>query len=129
VCPECPACPKPEKEYIPIPIPIPAECPEPEPCPVCQDCLIKPCIIMGCIWGCRCQDFHDWDVKLCQRCNDTDVFLSCVQINGCGCFEFTVPYEGHYILKVRMSDSCCKTFWCKPIITLNNIGVASFMIE
>ena len=128
-CPVCPACPVPEKEYVLVPITIPAECPVPEPCPVCQECLIKPCIITGCIWGCRCQDFHDWDVKLYQRCNDIDTVLYCVQINGCGCFEFTVPYEGFYILKVRMSNSYCKTFRCKPIIIFNNIGVACFMVE
>ena len=132
VCPTpepCPVCPVPEKEYILVPIAIPAECPVPEPCPVCQECLIKPCIIMGCIWGCRCQDFHDWDVKLYQRCNDIDTVLYCVQINGCGCFEFTVPYEGFYILKVRMSDSYRKTFQCKPIIIFYNIGVGCFMVE
>ena len=129
VCPECPACPEPEKEYIFIPMPIPAECPEQESCPVCQDCLIKPCIIRGCIWGCRCCNFHEWDVKLYMRCNDNDILLCCVQICGCGCFEFAVPYEGFYILKVRLSENCCETFRCKPIIALNNIGVANFMVE
>ncbi|WP_312433569.1 collagen-binding domain-containing protein [Lacrimispora sp.] len=131
-CPEpepCPACPEPETVIVPILIPIPAECPEPEPCPVCEECLIKPCMIAGCVWGCCCDSFHDWDVKLYERCKDIDTLLCCVQINGCGCFEFTVPYEGFYILKVRMSDYCCKTFRCKPIITLNNVGVACFMID
>jgi hypothetical protein len=28
-----------------------------------------------------------------------------------------------------MSDNCCKTFRCMPIITLNNVGVACFMID
>ncbi|MEY8353403.1 choice-of-anchor A family protein [Lachnospiraceae bacterium 54-53] len=128
-CPKCPPCPEPEKEYIPIPIPIPAECPEQEPCPVCQDCLIKPGIIMGCIWGCRCCNFHEWDVKLYTRINNIDTLLYCVQINGYGCFEFTVPYEGCYILMVRLSENCYKSFRCKPILDLKNIGVADFMIE
>ncbi|WP_024347654.1 collagen-binding domain-containing protein [Lacrimispora indolis] len=135
VCPECPApepcppCPEPETIFIPVPIPVPAECPEPEPCPVCEECLIKPCIIMGCIWGCRCDNFHDWDVKLYERCNGIDTFLCCLQINGCGCFKFTVPFEGLYVLKVRLSDSCSKTYRCKPVITFSNIGVECFMIE
>ncbi|WP_077610176.1 collagen-binding domain-containing protein [Clostridium sp. Marseille-P2415] len=134
-CPECPKpkpcppCPAPEKEYIPVPIPIPAECPEPEPCPVCEECLIKPGIIMGCIWGCRCCNAHEWEVKLYKRYNDIDTLLYCVKIKNYGCFEFEVPYEGCYILKVMSSENCCKTFWCKPIITLNNIGVANFMFE
>ena len=126
VCPVCPECPKPE----PCPVcPVCPECPKPEPCPVCQECLIKPGVICGCIWGCRCGGFHDWDVKLYKRCHDTDTLLFCVRINVCGCFEFAVPYEGCYILKVRLAENCANTFWCKPIITLNNIGVASFMID
>ncbi len=126
VCPVCPECPKPE----PCPVcPVCPECPKPEPCPVCQECLIKPGVICGCIWGCRCGGFHDWAVKLYKRCNDTDTLLFCVRICVCGCFEFAVPYDGCYILKVRLAENCSNTFWCKPIITLNNIGVASFMID
>ena len=127
----CPTCPEPRP--CPKPEPCPA-CPKPEPCPVCQECLIEPGIIMGCISGCCCGNFHDWDVKLFQRCNNRDTLLDCIQINGYGCFEFTIPFEGFYILKVRVSDNCCKkllcmTFRCKPIIALNNIGVEGFMIE
>lgn len=125
-CPVCPPCPE------PIPCPPCPVCPTPEPCPVCppcSECLIKSGIIAGCIWGCCCDNIHDWDVKLYGRFKDKDVFLCCVKICGYGCFEFTVPYEGFYILKVRMSNNCCRTFRCKPIITLNNIGVECFMIE
>ena len=126
VCPVCPECPKPE----PCPVcPVCPECPKPEPCPVCQECLIKPGIIAGCIWGCGCGDFHDWEVKLYKRVNDVDTMMFCIKICGCGCFEFAAPYDGCYILKVRMCENCWNTFWCKPIITLNNIGVASFMID
>jgi len=125
-CPVCPECPKPK----PCPVcPVCPECPKPEPCPVCQECLIKPGIIAGCIWGCGCGDFHDWEVKLYKRVNDVDTMMFCVKICGCGCFEFAAPYDGCYILKVRMCENCWNTFWCKPIITLNNIGVASFMID
>lgn len=122
-CPDCPSCPK------PAPCPVCPECPKPAPCPVCQECQIKPGLIAGCIWGCRCGDFHDWEVTLYKRCNDVDTMLLCTKISGCGCFEFAVPYDGCYILKVRMCENCWNTFWCKPIITLNNIGVASFMID
>jgi choice-of-anchor A domain-containing protein len=126
VCPVCPECPKPE----PCPVcPVCPECPKPEPCPVCQECLIKTGIIAGCIWGCGCGDFHDWEVKLYKRVNDVDTMMFCIKICGCGCFEFAAPYDGCYILKVRMCENCWNTFWCKPIITLNNIGVASFMID
>ena len=128
----CPACPAPPPCPIPEPCPTCPSCPEPIPCPscpVCPACLIQPGIIEGCIWGCGCDNIHDWNVKLYERFKDKDIFLHSVQICGYGCFEFAVPYEGFYIIKVRMSNNCCKTFRCKPIITLNNIGVECFMIE
>ena len=128
-CPVCPECPKPEPcPTCPV-CPVCPECPKPEPCPVCQECLIKPGIIAGCIWGCGCGDFHDWEVKLYKRVNDVDTMMFCIKICGCGCFEFAAPYDGCYILKVRMCENCWNTFWCKPIITLNNVGVASFTID
>ena len=131
----CPVCPAPPLCPIPEPCPTCPSCPEPIPCPscpvcpACPACLIQPGIIEGCIWGCGCDNIHDWNVKLYERFKDKDVFLHSVQICGYGCFEFAVPYEGFYIIKVRMSNNCCKTFRCKPIITLNNIGVECFMIE
>ena len=68
-------------------------------------------------------------MKLYKRCNDVDTCLHCVQLKGYGCFEFTVPYDGVYILKVRMADNCRKNCQCKPTVTLNNIGVKYFSIE
>jgi hypothetical protein len=128
-CPECPHCPVADKEYIAIPIPIPTECPTPAPCPVCEECLVKSGSIMGCIWGSNCCNIHEWDVKLYKRCNDIDTFLFCVQINDYGYFEFKVPYDGCYILKVMPSNKCCRAYRCKPNVTLKNIGVANFMVE
>ncbi len=140
VCPVCPSCPEPEKIFISVPIPMPVECPRPEicpkaePCPVCQECMIKSGIIKGCIHGCCCKNFHDWDVKLYERCNDKDTVLCCVTVNGQGCFEFKVPFDGFYILTVRMSDNCSRRSRgrgsrCKPNVTLNNIGVKNFRME
>ena len=131
VCPECPICPEPKTEIIAIPIPIevPAECPVPEPCPECPECLIKPCLIMGCIWGCRCCSLHEWDVTLYNRYDGDDTLLYRERINNYGCFEFVVPYEGYYILKVRLAETCCKSDECLPIVSLKNVGVANFMVE
>ena len=128
-CPTCPECPPQEKEYITIPIPVPIECPAPQPCPVCEECLIKPGIIMGCIWGCNCCNSHEWDVKLYERGDDCDTLLFCVQICDSGYFEFKVPFDGCYVLKVRASRNCCITFRCRPIVTLKNIGVSNFIME
>ena len=120
VCPTCPTCPEPR------PCPTPRPCPA---CPVCQDCLIKPGFIRGCILGCHCGNVHEWEVELYKRGNGCKTFLFCVQIYDCGYFEFEVPYEGCYILKVRPIDNCCNRFQCKPIIILKNVGVANFMIK
>ncbi len=133
-CPICPTCPEPEKIYIPVPMPVAvqADCPEEKSCPICpecQECRIEPGNIMGCVRGCCCGNFHNWDVKLFERCNDRDNLICCTQICGYGYFEFSVPFEGCYILKVRQSDNCCQTFRCKPSIILNNVGVECFMIE
>jgi choice-of-anchor A domain-containing protein len=140
-CPVCPECPKPE----PCPAcPVCPECPKPEPCPVCptcpecpacpecpvcEECLIKCGVISGCIWGCCCGKSHQWDVKLYQRCDDMDTLLFWVPIDCEGKFEFLVPYEGYYILKIRMAENCCKSYWCKPMVSLTNIGVSDFMVE
>ena len=128
-CPTCPECPKP-KPCPECPVcPVCPVCPTPEPCPICQECLIEAGIILGCIQGCRCSNVHEWDVRLYKVSDDTDVLLSCVQISSYGHFEFEVPYEGCYILKVRMSSNCRKTLRCKPVIVMKNIGVANFVIE
>ncbi|WP_143319507.1 collagen-binding domain-containing protein [Clostridium sp. HBUAS56010] len=123
VCPTCPACPVLE----PCPVcPVP---PAPKPCPVCEECLVKAGLIKGCIWGCHCCNYHQWDVKLYKRYQGIDTLLFWEQINGCGGFEFTVPYEACYILEVRLCDNSYSTLSCKPIITFNNVGVAEFMLD
>ena len=131
-CPACPACPEPKPcPECPVCPTCPAcpVCPEPEACPVCECCLVEPCFLRGCICGCRCYNNHEWDVKLYNRFNGVDTLLFCVRINSYGCFEFEVPYEGCYVLKVRLSESSCKTFRCKPILILKNVGVENLMIE
>ena len=131
-CPVCPVCPKPTPCPTPKPCPAcpkPMPCPTPKPCPICQECLIEPGIIRGCILGCCCGIVHEWEVELYKRGNDFKTFLFCVQIDDCGYFEFEVPYEGCYILKVRPSVNCRKTNRCRPIVIMKNIGVANFMID
>lgn len=134
-CPVCPTCPEPTPCPTPEPCqtcPVCPTCPTPKPCPVCpvcQDCLINPGFIRGCILGCHCGNVHEWEVELYKRGNGSKTFLFCVQINDCGYFEFEVPYEGCYILKVRPIENCCNRFQCKPIIILKNVGVANFMIK
>jgi hypothetical protein len=58
-----------------------------------------------------------------------DTLLFWVPIDCEGKFEFLVPYEGYYILKIRMAENCCKSYWCKPMVSLKNIGVSDFMVE
>ncbi|MDF2588766.1 MAG: hypothetical protein K0S41_2607 [Anaerocolumna sp.] len=127
-CPECPRCPEAETEYVGIPIPVPVQmpcpiCPEQKPCP---ECLVKPGVIFGCIWGCYCCKSHGWEIKLYKLCNDVKTLLYCEKINCYGCFKFEVPYNGCYVLKVCPIDKCTT---CKPILTLKNVGVSNFMVE
>lgn len=126
-CPECPACPEPSTEYVvyPIPVPVPVV-EEPEPCPVCP---IKPGVIIGCIWGCRCCKPHEWEVKLYKVCDDKERMLYCQRIIGYGCFEFKVPFEGCYRLSVCPAGNYKMSGKCKPIVSLKNIGVTNFMYE
>jgi hypothetical protein len=84
---------------------------------------------MGCIWGCHCGNPHEWDVKLYKKCNEQKVLINCVTICGYGCFEFHVPYEGCYILKICPTRHRRKGDMCDPMISLKNIGVANFMME
>ncbi len=127
VCPVCPPCPKPEKVYIRVPVPMPAEC---QVCPPCPECQVKAGTITGCIKGCCCNNYHVWDVKLYKRHRGQDTIFSSVEICGCGDFEFSVPFEGCYVLKVRKtSGNCCRSCRCKATVILNNIGVERFMME
>ncbi|MBH1940487.1 choice-of-anchor A family protein [Mobilitalea sibirica] len=148
-CPEprpCPPCPEQETrvEYVPYPIrvpipypktrtrieyrilPVPLPCPKEEPCP---ECLIKPGIIFGCIWGCGCCGSHDYEVKLYKIFNEKKTLMYCEVVTCCGCFEFEADYEGCYLLKVCPIGCSKKGTDCKPIMTLKNIGVSSLMVE
>lgn len=143
-CPECPPCPAPETrvEYQPFPVPIPmpypetkvevkpikvvVPCPEPEPC---EECLIEPGVIYGCIWGCSCCCDHDWEVKLYKYCDERKALLHCVRIGSCGCFEFKVPYDDYYILVVCPVKAGKRADHCKPMLTLKNVGVTNLMID
>lgn len=130
-CPPCPVCPPPEPGKVriqPIPIPIPIPCPEQE----CEECLIIPGLIFGCIWGCECGHSHEWEVKLYQNCNDRKL-LYCVKVCNCGCFEFKVPYDGYYILTVIPKNITKgrgrhKTV-CRPSVSLKNVGVSNLKME
>lgn len=130
-CPQCPVCPFPEPGPVqiqPIPIPIPIPCPEQE----CEECLIIPGLIFGCIWGCECGHSHEWEVRLYQNCNNRKL-LHCIKVCNCGCFEFKVPYDGYYILTIVpriTAKGCCKgKSVCKPCISLKNVGVSNLRIE
>jgi hypothetical protein len=136
-CPPCPECRGPEKvieiQPIPIPIAIKLPCPKQEKC---EECLITPGIIYGCIWGCCCGRCHEWEVKLYRSCGEKKILLDCIKIGCCGCFEFTVPYDDFYILEAcpvgvpTPSRKCCKKIpVCKPVMTLKNVGVANLIIE
>ena len=129
----CPPCPEPEKEIVPVPVPIPYKermvCPKPKPCPVCRKCHVESGKIIGCIWGCSCCGWHDWDVKLYKLCNDKKVLVDCYKIRRYGCFEFTVPYKGSYVLSICPAACNKVTKACKPVVVYKNIGVESFIID
>ena len=109
--------------YVRVPVPVPAKC------PVCPKCQVIPGIIAGCIKGCCGNSQHKWEVKLFERYKGKETFRGGMQVCDGGDFEFTVPFEGCYILRVRMCGNCCKPLRCKPSIVINNMGVESFMIE
>lgn len=130
-CPKpapCPACPEAvtriEIQPVPIPIPIPVE--EQEECIITQ---IIPGLIFGCIWGCSCCHTHEWEISLYKNCGEKKRLLYCIRICSCGCFEFEVPYDDFYLLKVCPVGCKKSKGKCKPIITLKNVGVASLAIE
>jgi len=112
--PECEPCP----ECLP--------CPECEPCP---ECLVTPGVIFGCVSGCCCCKQHEWEVKLYQIYNGEKVLLYCEKIDCFGYFEFEVPFDNCYVLKI-CSFTSYKTFGiCKPKIILKNVGVSDLIIE
>lgn len=132
----------PESPFIPIKKSIPKvnypqarpcpTCPSPKPCP---DCLVKEGLISGCIWGCKCCKNHYWAIELYEICDSQDVLVDCVEIGHYGCFEFIVPYDGCYTLTVKpigprqnQASFYRKTYPCKPIMSLNNIGVSNFYL-
>lgn len=120
--------PSPPQEPEPCP-----PCPEPRPCPPCQECLIQEGVIAGCIWGCECHKRHGWIVELYEICANQKVLVDCVEIGHYGCFKFYVPYDGCYCLSTIPSN-CMRNqpyyyrsgYSCKPIMSLNNIGVSNF---
>ncbi|MDD3172638.1 MAG: choice-of-anchor A family protein [Herbinix sp.] len=132
-CPTCPPCPAPESKVRvqPIPIPIPIPIPNEEKC---EECRIIPGVIFGCVWGCSCSCNHEWEVKIYRKCGENRTLLHCIKICSCGCFQFEVPYDDFYLLKicpiaVSSHRHSKNKVICKPMITLKNIGVANFMME
>ncbi len=135
-CPQpapCPPCPPAQPSLIkiqPVPIPIPMPCPEQEKC---EECLVTPGVIYGCIWGCSCCHDHEWEIKLYRNCGDRRTLLYCIRICNCGCFNFEVPYDDFYLLVIcPVHKSNRRSRYreeCKPKVTLKNIGVANLMIE
>jgi len=124
----CPVCPEPITliEFQPFPIPIPVACPEQE---CCQECLIIPGTIFGCIWGCSCCCDHEWEVKLYKICNEKKVLLHCIKMCSCGCFQFHVPYDGCYLLVICPVGQGKNSKTCRPMLTLKNVGVTNLMFE
>ena len=128
-CPECPPCPKAETytEFIPLPVPIPYK--EERECPECPPPLISPGIISGYVRGCNCSRNHQWEITLYQICNDEKELIYSEKISSFGDFEYEVPYDGNYMLTICPPRNYRRTTRCKPIIVLENIGVANFMIS
>ncbi len=137
-CPPCPEpepCPEPKTytKYIPYPVRMPNQLQEPMPCQKCPECLIEEGVISGCIWGCECCKNHGWRIELYEICNNEKLLVNCIDIGHYGCFKFYVPYDGCYSLSslpigYRRSQPYFykKGSPCKPIMSLNNIGVSNF---
>ncbi len=130
-CPEaapCPPCPEPVTriEIQPVPIPVPIPCPEQ---PKCEECLITPGMIFGCIWGCSCCCNHKWEVRLYKSCGERKQLLYCIKVYSCGCFQFDVPYDDFYLLEICPVGHGKGSHNCKPMLTLKNVGVSNLIIE
>ena len=123
-CPECPPCPVPlpcpqtrvHREYVAVPVEVP--CPKPR---------IKSGIILGFVWACECCRCQKWEVILYLLNDDGKIPLHKEIINSYGCFKFTVPYKGDYLLSVRSCSQ--RRNKCKPFISLKNVGVSNFSID
>ncbi len=129
-CPSCPPCPEGESTVIiePIPIPIPIPYKPEEECK--KECLIEPGVIFGCIWGCKCCNNHEWEVLLYRVCGaDGKKLLESTRLSCCGCFEFKVPYDDYYLIQICPVGHNVSFSYCKPMLTLKNVGVMSLMIE
>lgn len=141
-CPEptpCPSCPQPETiiEYKPYPVRVPVIVKSSRTRVIyrkvtvrekARECKIKPGVIFGCIWGCSCNCSHDYIVKLYKICDERKTELFCEKVGSCGCFEFKVPYDGCYVLKVCPVCTTRNKSSCKPTLTLKNVGVSSLAI-
>ena len=128
--------PEPEIPEPFVPEPFVPEPIEEEPCP---DCLVEEGIISGCISGCKCCKNHGWEVALYEICGSYKQLIECIEISNYDCFEFYVPYKGHYCLEVyaieyKKTKSCSykKTYLCnskcKAKISMDNIGVSNFYL-
>ena len=145
-CPPCPSCPEPEPcppcppaetriEYKPYPVRVPVPCPSSRTRIIyrrimvrekADDCRIIPGKIFGCIWGCSCDCYHEYMIKLYRICGDNKKLLHSEKLMSCGCFEFNVPYDDYYALEVCPVSK--KNSGCRPMLTLKNVGVSSLMI-
>lgn len=103
---------------------------EQKPCPaaVASECMVKPGVISGCIWGCNCQCQHKFEIRLYKCHNQKKVQLFCEVVDNYGCFEIDVPKDGTYLLTV-CSVGVRKSSNCKPILSLKNVGVTSLMLD
>ncbi|MFA9466301.1 MAG: collagen-binding domain-containing protein [Velocimicrobium sp.] len=133
-CPACPECPsqtiyiEKEMEFVTVPIPVRIE-PKEQICPVCEESLITPGIIVGCISGCDCCRNHDWDIILYMMVDGKRRSIYCTTISHSGCFYFDVDYYESYILEICPTKRNCFLPTCRPKITLKNVGVANLTIE
>ena len=127
-CEECKPCPPNETTIIiePVPVPVPVLVEE-DKCR--KECPIEAGLIFGCIWGCSCCHNHSWEIKLYKACGERKKLMHCVNIYGCGCFEFRVPYDDYYRMEVCPIGANANAITCKPALTLKNVGVKSLLID
>ena len=127
-CEECKPCPPNETTIIiePVPVPVPILVEE-DKCS--KECPIEAGLIFGCIWGCSCCHNHSWEIKLYKACGERKKLMHCVDLYGCGCFEFRVPYDDYYRMEVCPIGAKANAITCRPALTLKNVGVKSLLID
>lgn len=79
--------------------------------------------IRGCIQGCSCQCEHTWQAALYQQSGCTWCLMESQVLPAGGCFCFTVPPGGCYLLRLTGCSSHADGAACRPRVCFESVGV------